>query len=51
MYSFCHYKTNSQKGVRLSEVAKKFEIFRKVQVIVQVAHEGASFVNIRGTFE
>ena len=43
VYSFCHYKTNSQKRVCSLDVARKFS--------VQVAHEGASFVNRVGTLE
>ena len=43
MHSFSH------KGVCLSEVAKKFEIFWVNSV--QFAHEGASFVDISETWE
>ena len=40
---------SSQNGVCSSQVVKKFEVF--VANSVQVAHDGASFVDVQGILE
>ena len=40
---------SSQNGVCSSQVVKKFEVF--VATSVQVAHDGASFVDVQGILE